>query len=248
MKKGMFLSIAAATALFVSSLGINSADASQVQVKTYKVSYQFNQEDINKMVESLLAQVGSQYQIDINKLLEQIDLGKNTKVVKKPQVVSKPNNPTPAQPAKPTPPPSNNESTTEKEPTKEESSKLSAYEQEVVDLTNAERAKEGLPALKVDEKLSEVARIKSADMQSNRYFDHNSPTYGSPFDMMKSFGVSYRSAGENIAYGQKTPQEVVTAWMNSKGHRDNIMNSSYTHIGVGYVEQGNYWTQMFIGK
>ena len=75
-----------------------------------------------------------------------------------------------------------------------------------------------------------------------------SPTYGSPFDMMKTFGISYKSAGENIAMGQTTPEQVVQAWMNSPGHRENIMNSSFTHIGVGYVASGNYWTQMFIGK
>ena len=79
------------------------------------------------------------------------------------------------------------------------------------------------------------------------YFSHTSPTYGSPFQMMKAFGLSYRTAGENIAYGQRTPQEVVNAWMNSSGHRANILNSSYTQIGVGYVANGNYWTQMFIG-
>ena len=85
-------------------------------------------------------------------------------------------------------------------------------------------------------------------MKDNNYFDHNSPTYGSPFDMMKQFGISYTSAGENIAQGQQTPEEVVEAWMNSQGHRENIMNASFTHIGVGYVESGNYWTQQFIGK
>ena len=85
-------------------------------------------------------------------------------------------------------------------------------------------------------------------MQKNNYFDHNSPTYGSPFDMMKKFGISYKSAGENIAQGQRTPEEVVQAWMNSAGHRANILNSGFTHIGVGYVESGNYWTQEFITK
>lgn len=85
-------------------------------------------------------------------------------------------------------------------------------------------------------------------MKDKNYFDHQSPTYGSPFDMMKSFGISYKTAGENIAQGQKTPEEVVKAWMNSQGHRENIMNPSFTHIGVGYVESGNYWTQQFIGK
>lgn len=68
------------------------------------------------------------------------------------------------------------------------------------------------------------------------------------FFMMKKFGISYKSAGENIAQGQRTPEEVVQAWMNSAGHRANILNSGFTHIGVGYVESGNYWTQQFITK
>ncbi|SPT92496.1 YkwD protein [Bacillus subtilis] len=85
-------------------------------------------------------------------------------------------------------------------------------------------------------------------MKDKNYFDHQSPTYGSPFDMMKSFGISYKTAGENIAKGQKTPEEVVKAWMNSEGHRKNILNPNFTHIGVGYVESGSIWTQQFIGK
>ncbi|MBO9128478.1 CAP domain-containing protein [Bacillus sp. 165] len=125
---------------------------------------------------------------------------------------------------------------------------LSQFEQKVVDLTNAERAKYGLAALKVDTALSNVARIKSQDMLNKNYFSHTSPTYGSPFDMMKQFGISYRTAGENIAMGQRTPEEVVQAWMNSSGHRANILNNTYTHIGVGYVAQKNIWTQMFISK
>ena len=84
-------------------------------------------------------------------------------------------------------------------------------------------------------------------MHDNQYFSHTSPTYGSPFDMMKQFGISYRTAGENIAMGQQSPQAVVDAWMNSEGHRANILNSSYTQIGMGYVADGNYWSQMFIG-
>lgn len=128
------------------------------------------------------------------------------------------------------------------------SSAVSAYEQKVVELTNQERAKNGLKPLALDTELSKVAREKSRDMQSKGYFSHTSPTYGSPFDMMKQFGINYRSAGENIAMGQPTPEEVVKAWMNSSGHRANILNSSYTHIGVGHVANGNYWTQMFIGK
>lgn len=122
-----------------------------------------------------------------------------------------------------------------------------AYEQEVVRLVNAQRAQNGLKPLAENWELSRVARYKSADMAGKRYFSHESPTYGSPYQMMRSFGISFRSAGENIAYGQRTPAAVVAAWMNSSGHRANILNSSYTQIGVGYHEAGNYWTQMFIG-
>lgn len=122
-----------------------------------------------------------------------------------------------------------------------------AYEQEVVRLVNAQRVQNGLKPLAENWELSRVARYKSADMASRRYFSHESPTYGSPYQMMRSFGISFRSAGENIAYGQRTPAAVVNAWMNSSGHRANILSSSYTQIGVGYHEAGNYWTQMFIG-
>lgn len=125
---------------------------------------------------------------------------------------------------------------------------LNSFERDVFNLTNDERTKNGLAPLQVDTELSKVAREKSQDMATNNYFDHNSPTYGSPFDMMRSFGVSYRTAGENIAKGQRSPEEVVNAWMNSPGHRENILNANFTHIGIGYVEQGNVWTQQFIGK
>ena len=123
---------------------------------------------------------------------------------------------------------------------------VTSFEQEVIRLVNVERTKRGLSALEADWQLSRVARYKSQDMHDNKYFSHTSPTYGSPFQMMKSFGISYRSAGENIARGQRTPTAVVNAWMNSSGHRANILNASFTHIGVGYVADGHYWTQMFI--
>ena len=129
-------------------------------------------------------------------------------------------------------------------PTNEQAS----VEQEVVKLVNAERAKAGLPALKEDWELSRVAKYKSQDMHDKNYFDHTSPTYGSPFAMMKKFGITYKAAGENIAKGQKSASEVVNAWMNSEGHRANILNKNYTHIGIGFVKDGNYWSQMFIQK
>ena len=123
-----------------------------------------------------------------------------------------------------------------------------AYESEVVRLVNEIRIQHGLKPLSQDWQLSRVARYKSQDMKDLGYFSHTSPTYGSPFEMMKSFGITYRTAGENIAKGYSTPEAVVKAWMNSPGHRANILNSSYTHLGVGYVAQGSYWTQMFISK
>jgi len=122
-----------------------------------------------------------------------------------------------------------------------------SYEQEVVRLVNAERAKHGLAALTEDWELARVARYKSQDMHDRRYFDHVSPTYGTPFEMMRAFGIRYRTAGENIAMGYRTPAAVVQAWMDSAGHRANILNASYTKIGVGYVASGHYWTQHFTG-
>lgn len=124
---------------------------------------------------------------------------------------------------------------------------VTSYEQQVIDLVNEIRVQYGLSKLTANWELSRVARYKSQDMHDKKYFSHTSPTYGSPFDMIKSFGISYRTAGENIAQGYRTPQTVVDGWMNSSGHRANILNSSYTQIGVGYVADGNYWTQMFIG-
>lgn len=121
------------------------------------------------------------------------------------------------------------------------------YEAEVIRLVNERRKEAGLAALKTDWELSRIARYKSRDMRENGYFSHTSPTYGTPFEMIKAFGLSYKTAGENIAYGQRTPQEVMNAWMNSPGHRANILNAGFTRIGVGYEPNGNYWTQMFIG-
>jgi uncharacterized YkwD family protein len=113
-----------------------------------------------------------------------------------------------------------------------------------------ERAKNGLAALSIDASITKTATLKSQDMAKNNYFSHTSPTYGSPFDLMKQYGVSYRFAGENIAMGQASPAQVMNDWMNSQGHRENILKSSYTKIGVGVAQNANgtyYWTQHFIG-
>jgi uncharacterized YkwD family protein/spore coat assembly protein SafA len=126
---------------------------------------------------------------------------------------------------------------------------VKTLEQQVIDLVNKQRANNGLPALTANWELCRVARYKSQDMINKNYFAHQSPTYGSPFDMMEAFGIKFSAAGENIAYGQRTPQEVMNAWMNSPGHRSNILARNFNQIGVGVAKSANgtyYWTQHFI--
>ena len=151
----------------------------------------------------------------------------------------------PSQPEEPDAPETPSEPDTPAQP--DGSASVLAYEQEVVTLVNAERAKYGLSALTLDAALCGYARLKSQDMHDQGYFSHASPSYGSPFDMMRNFGVSYQYAGENIAMGYSSPAAVVNAWLNSEGHRANILSANYTSIGVGYVADGGYWTQWFIG-
>jgi uncharacterized YkwD family protein/spore coat assembly protein SafA len=128
---------------------------------------------------------------------------------------------------------------------------VKSVEAQVIVLVNQERAKNGLKALKANWELSRVARYKSADMRDRNYFSHTSPTYGSPFDMMKAFKISYQAAGENIAAGQPTAEQVMKGWMESPGHRKNILSPQFTEMGVGYAQGGSYrhyWTQMFIRR
>ena len=133
---------------------------------------------------------------------------------------------------------------------KTNTSELTQEELEVFNLINAKRTANGLTSLKIDDEVQNIARIKAKDMVNNNYFSHTSPTYGSPFDMMKSFGISYKTAGENIA-GNSTNTGAVEAWMNSSGHRANILNSSFNYTGIGVVSSPKYgkiYVQMFIGK
>ena len=140
--------------------------------------------------------------------------------------------------------------TTPSNNTTSDNSSASADEKELLRLINAERTKNGLSELKFSEELLKVARDKAKDLVDNNYFSHNSPTYGSPFDMMKSYGITYKTAGENIA-GNSTLQGAVTAWMNSEGHRANILSNAYNYTGIGIVSSPKYGkvlVQMFIGK
>ena len=131
-----------------------------------------------------------------------------------------------------------------------ETSNMNSDENEVFDLINKQRTNNGLAALKNDSEVQRVARIKAQDMVDNNYFSHTSPTYGSPFDMLKSFKISYKTAGENIA-GNSSNSSAVTAWMNSSGHKANILNSNFNYTGIGVVSSPKYgkmYVQLFIGK
>ena len=127
---------------------------------------------------------------------------------------------------------------------------MNSDEKEVFDLINKQRTNNGLSALKEDAEVQKVARIKAQDMVSNNYFTHESPTYGTPFQMLKNFKISYKTAGENIAVNSSN-SSAVTAWMNSSGHKANILNSNFNYTGIGVVSSNKYgkiYVQMFIGK
>ena len=119
------------------------------------------------------------------------------------------------------------------------------FASQVVALVNAERAKQGLSALTIDTKVQQAALVRAKE--SAQSFSHTRPNGSSFSTALTEAGVSYRTAGENIAYGQSTPQQVMNAWMNSSGHRANILNANYTTIGVGYtvINGTAYWAQLF---
>ena len=145
---------------------------------------------------------------------------------------------------------SNNSSSNNSNSNSNTNTTMTADEKEVFDLINKQRTQNGLSALKLDTETLRVARIKAQDMVDNNYFSHNSPTYGTPFQMLNSFKISYKTAGENIA-GNSSNSAAVTAWMNSSGHKANILNSSFNYTGIGVVKGSKYgkiYVQLFLGK
>ncbi len=217
----------------------------------------------NVVTQDQLTQFAGRFGIDLNSLLQQIMQGQYPVVstpsaggntgsgqVTKPSQPSQPSKPSqpsqPSQPSKPsTPNTGNNGSTGGNTGNAGTEVTDSTFATQVVTLVNQERAKAGLsPLAATNATLTKMALDKAKDMYNNGYFDHNSPTYGSPFDMMKKYGINYRYAGENIAKGQRTPQEVMNAWMNSPGHRANILGANFTTIGVAYYN--GVWVQEFI--
>ena len=121
----------------------------------------------------------------------------------------------------------------------------SSFTAEVVKLVNAERVRYGLSALTVDTKVQQAAQVRAQETVQS--FSHTRPSGASFSSALTEAGVSYTRAGENIAYGQATPQAVVSAWMDSEGHRANILSRNFTKIGVGYTLSGGaaYWAQLF---
>lgn len=120
-----------------------------------------------------------------------------------------------------------------------------SYAEQVIALTNQARVENGLAPLAISTSLMESAQFKTNDMAATGIMSHDSPNYGGLQNILNRFNIAYSYAGENLAVGQRSPEEVVNAWMNSPDHRENILSSNYTHIGVGYSNSGNYWTQHF---
>ncbi|MBD8836463.1 serine protease [Paenibacillus sp. CFBP 13594] len=260
MKKKWMKTVVTSSLTAVLAVGVmlpasaSAADSTYKTITTYKIT---STDSLKAYIEKWLKENG--YNVSEGQIVDK-PATQPDQTTKPAEPTTKPAEPTtkPEQPTKPTQPvqekpettpakdPSNTGNTGNNTSNNGSESTQSDFATQVVKLVNAERAKAGLNALTSDALLDKVAVAKVKDMSNNNYFDHQSPTYGSPFDMMKQFGVTYSYAGENIAKGQKTPQEVVTAWMNSAGHRANILSKNFTHIGVGFYN--GYWAQEFIGK
>jgi len=167
-------------------------------------------------------------------------------------LVQAPTKPQPAPTPTPTPAPQPTPTPTPQPSTNTDAlltAPITAQEQQMVSLVNQERSSRGLQPLAVDMRLVKVARMKSMDMIKNNYFGHQSPVYGSPFDLLKSQGITYRTAGENLA-GNSSVTSAHTGLMNSSGHRANILNANFTKIGIGIIKGGPYGlmiSQEFIG-
>lgn len=258
--------IALGTTLMLAVPTIGQADASTAdqQTKVQKVNCLNIENVLSDIKNGSFSVEKNLSQEQINKLLQQALQGQNGQAQAAPAPEQKPAPEAPkAEAPAPAPAPEKVEAPAPAQPKEEVKEEAPAPKQEaqtsedkqfaaqVLDLVNQERQKAGLQPVQLDEQVAAVATKKSEDMRDKNYFSHDSPTYGSPFDMLKQFGVNYNSAGENIAAGQRTPEEVMKAWMESPGHKANILSSNFTHLGVGVAKGGSYgvyWTQMFIGK
>lgn len=130
------------------------------------------------------------------------------------------------------------------------SSTLPNTAETVLNLINEERKAQGITPLQIDDLLNSTAQAKATDMVKNNYFSHESPTYGSPFEMMQNAGITYRTAGENIA-GNPSVENAVKSWLASESHKQNLLSNAYNYIGIGIEESPAYGyviVAMFIGR
>ncbi len=210
-----------------------------------------NQSTYTVMSGDTMWNIASKYKIGLNQLLNANPQITNSNLIFPGQMINIPSAPsTPSIPGTPNIPGIPSVPSTPSVPNNNNvPNDMKALETEVIRLVNVERAKAGLSALAENSEISRIARIKSEDFINNNYFAHNSPTYGTPFDMLRSYGITFTAAAENIASGQRTAADVMNSWMNSSGHRANILNSTYNQTGVGVARDNNgnlFWTEMFI--
>ncbi|SDN38607.1 uncharacterized protein, YkwD family [Fictibacillus solisalsi] len=220
MKKVVVASILGAS-LFGVNTGISHA-ADCPQSQNVQVQQDQSNADINKLIESLKKQGFDVQAQNVEQKQQQAPAKEKTQAAPKQE----------------------QQKTSEAPKSDAAAGQLTADEKQMVDKVNQEREKAGVKPLQVDMELTKMARVKAQDMIDNNYFDHNSPKYGSPFDMMKQFGIQYQTAGENIA-GNSSVDGAHTSLMNSQGHRENILKSDYTKVGIGIVDGGKYG-KMFV--
>lgn len=265
MKNGKKIIVTLAAALFLST-SVGHAQSFNFKFKTrfhnpnnnrYVVRYNNGSSNyLKNMFESVIVKYSPIFDWDIDDQDNNEKPNKPEKPIEKPEKPEepveeptkpeKPSKPTPQEPTEPAPKPQEPKPEEPSKPVERPDQNLSV-EREVARLVNIERQKAGLAPLAFSEEISKVAEAKSQDMANKNYFSHTSPTYGDPFQMMRTFGIQFGYAGENIAKGYRSAASVMDGWMNSSGHRANILNSNFKKIGVGYIEVNGttYWTQMF---
>ena len=246
--------MAMALALGIQVGGVDAAAPTPTKNASQAHVYNINQDQLKNLFEGLNKNFSNLP--DFNNLLNN-QFNCNIPAPQQKPTVERPNQEQPQKPVveqpKPQQPQSPQQNNSEQQKpstsTEQQNASISQQEQQMVNLVNQERAKQGLQPLKVNQELVKVARVKAKDMIDKNYFSHQSPTYGSPFEMMSSFGIKYNTAGENLA-GNQTVDAAHQALMNSDGHRANIMNSNFTEVGIGIVDGGPYgkmFVQLFKG-
>ncbi len=131
-----------------------------------------------------------------------------------------------------------------------QTSNLTSDESELLKLINLEREKNNLPNFEIDNALQNVARLKANDIVQNNYFSHTSPTYGTPFEMLKNNSIAYKTASENIA-GNSSIAGAVESWLNSDTHKENILSTNYNYTGIAVVDSiayGKVIVELFVGR